>query len=130
MGEVNDSIQLILPFKAEYVIVARLAVSGIANRGGFDIETIEDIKVAVAEVCNKLVAMGSKSAENYKVIFCLSDDNLKVIFDCEDKTLKSIFFNEDDQLGISIINALMDKVEFCHEDGYILLMSKAVERDS
>ncbi|NMA66934.1 MAG: anti-sigma regulatory factor, partial [Clostridiaceae bacterium] len=34
-----DCIEVTLPFKAEYVSVVRLTVSGIANRMGFDIET-------------------------------------------------------------------------------------------
>lgn len=127
MGTVADIIELLLPFKAEYVSIARLTVSGIANRVGFDIETIEDIKVAVAEVCNKLVSVGSKSAECYSVIFKVSGNSLDVTFCCEDKDLKCIFDSVNDELGISIINALMDEVEFCSADKYILTMSKAVE---
>jgi len=122
-----DNIELILPFKAEYVSVARLAVSGIANRIGFDIETIEDIKVAVAEVCNKIVRDRSETAENFKILFQVSGRTLTVKFDCEDKSLKCLFGDGNDELGISIINALMDQVEFCSEDSYLLSMSKAVE---
>ena len=44
----SEKIELRLPFKAEYVSVARLTASGIASRIGFDIEAIEDIKVAIA----------------------------------------------------------------------------------
>lgn len=124
-----DIIELELPFKAEYVSVARLAVSGIANRMGFDIETIEDIKVAVAEVCNKIVGMGSKSAHCYRLVFAISEGNLDVTFDCEDKTLKCIFDMDNDELGISIINALMDSVDFCPENNYLLSISKILEEN-
>ena len=40
MNSVCDKIELTLPFKAEYVSVARLVASGVCNRIGFDIETI------------------------------------------------------------------------------------------
>jgi len=129
MKSTTDFIELLLPFKAEYVSIARLAVSGVANRLGFDIESIEDIKVAVAEVCNKLVGTGSEVASHYKIIFRISAKKLEIVFGCEDKNLKCIFREDEDELGISIINALMDSVEFCSESDHILSMSKSVEGD-
>lgn len=127
MGSLTDRIELILPIKAEYVSVVRLAVSGIANRVGFDIETIEDIKVAVAEVCNKLVGKGSTTVDVFSIIFEVSVDKLAIVFDCADKSLKCIFDEEEDELGLSIINAFMDSVEFCPNGSYILSMTKAIE---
>ncbi|MCX7923665.1 MAG: ATP-binding protein [Clostridia bacterium] len=124
---ITDNIELILPFKAEYVSIARLTASGIANRIGFDIETIEDIKVAIAEVCNKILSIGSKTAQNYSIIFKLSQEGLVVEFVCSDKSLKCIFGDENDALGVSIITALMDNIEFCTKNDYILSMSKALE---
>jgi serine/threonine-protein kinase RsbW len=94
-----DIIELILPLKAEYVSIARLTVSGIANRMGFDIEIIEDIKVAVSEVCSKYVQKGSSLAEKFKIIFTVSKDCLKIGFDSEDKSLRCIF-NEERKEGI------------------------------
>lgn len=127
MSKANSSIELVLPFGAEYVSIARLTASGVASRIGFDIETIEDIKVAIAEVCNKLVKTGSHSAHNYKIVFDLETDRLDVRFYCDDNSLKCIFNDPKDLLGLSIINALMDKVEFCMENEYLLTMSKSVE---
>lgn len=125
----KDIIELILPFKAEYVSIARLTASGAASRIGFDIETIEDIKVAVSEVCNKLVSAGSTSADCYKIAFKLSDNNLDVTFECEDKSLRCIFDDENDALGISIITALMDNIEFCEQNTYLMSMSKSLEEN-
>lgn len=122
-----ECIELILPFKAEYVSVARLTVSGIANRIGFDIDAIEDIKVAVSEVCNKLVQIGSKLASQYKIIFNITKSSLNIVYDCEDKSLKCIFDDEMNGLAIPIINALMDSVELCIDGSYILSMSRNVE---
>lgn len=123
----NECIELILPFKAEYVSVARLTVSGIASRLGFDIEAIEDIKVAVSEVCNKLVHRGSESAFQYKILFNIGVAFLNIIYSCEDKSLKCLFDSEIDEMAIPIINALMDSVELCSEDCHILSMSKNVD---
>jgi serine/threonine-protein kinase RsbW len=125
-----DKIEITLPFKAEYVSIARLTTSGIANRIGFDIEAIEDIKVAIAEVCNKLVSVGSEIADCYKIEFNVYENSLKIIFNCEDNALKCIFDSEDDTLGLSIMNALMDEVELCTEGDYLFSMSKALEGNS
>ncbi|MCX8129169.1 MAG: anti-sigma regulatory factor [Clostridia bacterium] len=127
MNNNYDKIEISLPFKAEYVSIARLTSSGIANRLGFDIEVIEDIKVAIAEVCNKLVSAGSTEADFFTIAFYVYADKLKVVFNCEDKSLKCIFNSETDELGISIINALMDEVELCTSNAYLFSMSKALE---
>jgi len=127
MNMAVDNIELTLPFKAEYVSIARLTASGIANRIGFDIEVIEDIKVAIAEVCNKLVNIGSSEVSGYKVIFQVYGNKLVVLFDCEDKNLKCIFNDGNDELSISIITALMDSTELCAESNYILSMTKVLE---
>ena len=127
MKSETDNIELILPFKAEYVSIARLTVSGVANRIGFDIETIEDIKVALAEVCNKLINTGSDKVEHFRITFQISNKNLNIVFDCQDESLKCIFPDGDEEFGISIINALMDNVELCNESSFILSMSKGLE---
>ncbi|MCR4435193.1 MAG: ATP-binding protein [Clostridiales bacterium] len=122
-----ESVELVLPFKAEYVSIARLTASGVASRVGFDIDTIEDIKVSISEVCNKLVSTGSQSAENYRIVFKVSDTALNVTFQCEDHSLKSVFDQNGDELGISIITALMDDIEFCGCGSNLLSMSKKLE---
>ncbi|MDQ2087707.1 ATP-binding protein [Herbivorax sp. ANBcel31] len=128
MESVSDNIELAMPFKAEYVSVARLVASGIGNRIGFDIEVIEDIKVAISEVCSKIVSIGSKETDSYKIVYSISEDSLKVTYLCDDPSIKCVFRNEGDGLAIHIIHALMDEVELC-TDEYILSMSKALERD-
>ena len=45
----KDKIELTLPNKPEYVSIARLTASVIANNMGFAIKEIEDIKVEIGE---------------------------------------------------------------------------------
>ncbi len=127
MDEYLDRIVLKLPFKPEYVSIARLAVSGIASRMGFDIETIEDIKVAISEVCNMLVEKGSSLTPEYAISFDVYKDKLIITFNAEDKGLSCIFKDNMDELGISLINAFMDQTELCPNNDYILSMTKAIE---
>ncbi len=129
MSEPKSTIELSLPFKSEYVSIARLTVSGVANSIGFDMDSIEDIKVCIAEICNKLVRVGSSKADCFRIIFNIYEDKLISVFDCNDKTLKCIFDNKEDELALSIINALMDSVELCTEN-YLFSITKVLGRNS
>jgi serine/threonine-protein kinase RsbW len=123
-----DEIKLTLPFKAEYVSVVRLAVSGIGARMKFDIETIEDMKVAVSEACNKLIETAADNEACYTIAFKIYKDELTIIFSSDDLKSEQIFMgDEDNELGVAIINAFMDSVEISTNDDYILSMTKSVE---
>lgn len=127
METVCDRIEITLPFKADYVSLARLVASGICSRIGFDIETIEDIKVAISEVCSKIVSVGSKTAAGYTIVYDVAESALNVKYFCDDPSIKCIFNSERDGLAIHIITALMDRVELCNESNYIVSMSKTLE---
>lgn len=127
MNSSTDRIELILPFKAEFVSVARLTASGIASRVGFDIDTIEDIKVSVAEVCNRIINSVKKTNGNYSIVFEILPGKFVITFNSSEDGLSNIFREEDDELGVSIINAFMDQVDFCPANTYILSMSKSSE---
>jgi serine/threonine-protein kinase RsbW len=123
-----DRIEMVLPIKAEYVSVARLTVSGIASRIGFDIETVEDIKVAVSEVCSRIINVAAGVEGQYEILFDIFADKLVITFTSDIEKTRCIFDNDEDGLGISIINAFMDKVELCPgNNNNILSMTKTFE---
>lgn len=127
MNPSADRIELILPLKADFVSVARLTVSGIASRIGFDIDTIEDIKVSVAEVCNRIISTGKGSGGNYTIAFEITDKNFIITFHSKEDGMNDIFRDEKDELGVAIINAFMDQVDFCTDNTFILSMTKSIE---
>ncbi|WP_079412740.1 ATP-binding protein [Alkalithermobacter paradoxus] len=111
-----DSLTIISPSKGEYVGVIRLTVSGIANRMGFDIEQIEDIKVAVAEACTNVITH-SRSNE-FKVVFGIYEDKLEIQvkdngkgYEVEKIKEPNLSDPKESGLGIFIIKSLMDEVE-------------------
>jgi len=131
----NDTVNLSLPSKPEYVSVARLTASFVANKMGFDIEAIEDIKLAVGEACNNAV-LHSGSKDTYNLEFRQNNETLFI----EIKDFGNGFnFNnyhepklEDPQesgLGLFIIKSLMDEVVIDTEEGLgtKIIMSKIVE---
>ncbi|HEY8350730.1 MAG TPA: ATP-binding protein [Clostridiales bacterium] len=129
--ELNDKITLSLPCKAEYVSVARLTASGIAYRMGFDIDTVEDIKVAVSEVCSRLINVSRNNSGEYEIFYEINDNKLKVTFSSKIERAGCIFEDDEEGLGVAIIKAFMDEVEFCPDNkDYILSMTKYIEEKS
>ncbi len=51
----RGSIELTLPSDARLVRLARLVASGVATAAGFDVEEVEDLRIAVDELCGALV---------------------------------------------------------------------------
>jgi len=52
----EDVLRMSVPAKPDYILAVRLAVSAVAERMGFDIDDIEDLKVAGAEGCILLLS--------------------------------------------------------------------------
>ncbi len=51
-----ESIDVTFPARAEYVSIARLAAAAVATRQAFTYDEVEDLKIAVSEACNALIA--------------------------------------------------------------------------
>ncbi|MCL1895624.1 MAG: ATP-binding protein [Clostridiales bacterium] len=121
----NDRLTMNVPGKPEYVGTVRIAAAHVASRAGFDIEAIEDIKVAISEACTNIVCHSHKSLDfTYDVELEL--DSAKLSITVKDE---GVGFGVDDYvepvpgeeresgLGIFIIRALMDEVDICSEIG-------------
>ena len=47
----GDRIELKFPARGDLIVLARLVTSAISARAGFDIEELEDLRLAVGELC-------------------------------------------------------------------------------
>jgi len=122
-----DTLTLSVPGKAEYVSTVRLAVSSVAARAGFDIEAIEDIKVAVSEACSNILCHSKIGEEHiYRVACTIHDDRFEITvaddgvgFDAETYEVTEPVADclQVGGLGIYIIQALMDDVKVTSEEG-------------
>ncbi|NLP30478.1 MAG: histidine kinase [Clostridiales bacterium] len=119
-----DLLKLSVPGKPEYVGMVRMAISCLANSVGFDIEAIEDIKVAVSEACTNALCHSKNRAGGYEVYCEMSDDKIVVSvvdqsggYDKNSYKEPCLDQPKEGGLGIYIIKALMDEVDIFTEIG-------------
>ena len=114
-----EHIKISLPGKPEYVSIARLTASVIANQMGFNIDDVEDIKVAVGEACNNAVLHGKSHEEVFEVQFEVQANRMIIEirdngngFDLDDYQAPEPGDLKENGLGIFIMKTLMDEVDF------------------
>lgn len=119
-----DLLKFSVPGKAEYVGTIRMAISCLANSAGFDVEAIEDIKVAVSEACTNAVCHGQSRNEGYDVYCEMGEDKIVVSvvdrsggYDKNKYREPCLEEPREGGLGIYIIRALMDEVDIFTEIG-------------
>jgi len=121
----TDLLKLCVPGKPEYVGTIRMAIAHVAANVGFDIEAIDDIKVAVSEACTNIICHSHNHSDfSYDVIVEREDRSLTITV-----TDRGVGFETDEYvepvpgetrgsgMGIFIVRALMDEVDIQSEVG-------------
>lgn len=146
MGMGVDVIELTFPARAEYVGVARLTVSGIANRVGLAYDDIEDVKLAVAEACTNAVEHAYHTDETGSIHMCCSimEDRLVIEVSDQGKSFPvealsgklqpidpsmAIEDLTEGGLGLYLIHTLMDEVQISGKNGFVISMTKYLRQD-
>lgn len=120
-----DEITIHLPKKAEYVGFIRLTVSGLLSKVGFDIDSVEDIKVVVSEICNKIISSKCKSEEqHYDVKFHLYEGGFKAFFKVSDCIADNLFKGESGEFAKVIISSLTDEFSIECDDCCTITIGK------
>lgn len=140
MNKEIDVIKLSIPNKPEYVGVVRLTLASVASRMGFDIEKIEDLKVAVAEACTNAITHGVNEEEgSFDVELVVYDKKIGILVydkgkgflgnNVEEPNINNL---KEGGLGVFIIKSLMDEVEFIQNKGKgtIIKMTKYIGDES
>lgn len=114
----GDVVKIGIPAKPDYILAVRLAVSAVAERAGFNIEDIEDLKVAAAEACMLLLASRPETLD----INITVDDGIKIDLSAVGKSKESAAVNDEESetgdLSQYLLEALVDDCDFTRqEDG-------------
>jgi serine/threonine-protein kinase RsbW len=112
-------VRLTIPATAEYVLLGRLALSGVTRMRTLTDETLNDLKLAVTEACTNSVrhAYGADPG-TVDIVYELHEDRLVVEvsddgegFDPDEVEEAEIEALTEGGLGIAIIRALVDEFE-------------------
>lgn len=131
-------VELEIPRKAEYVVIARLVSGALARKMMLDQDTVDDIKLAISESCNTILkSPESLSTDKISVGCFLSEDELNLIirdkgFEPKEKAVtkmsEKLYSPEDEEnLRVCLIQSLVDDIEYLSSEGrhYIKLTKKA-----
>ncbi|MED3726385.1 anti-sigma B factor RsbW [Priestia filamentosa] len=145
MKQPYDIVEMRIPAKPDYVAIARLTLSGIANRMGFSYDDIEDMKIAISEACTNAVQHAYKEEiGEITVAFGLYEEYLEIVvadkgesFDYSDlqkeagpyETSREVEELPEGGLGLYLIDTLMDQTKITHNKGLTLMMAKNLQRE-
>ncbi len=107
----GDVFKLTFPAKPDYILAVRLFVSAIAERQGFNIEDIEDIKVACAEACTVLLAACPETIDIHITI----ENGIQMVLIAAGQK-GEIKQDEVSQLSQYLLEALVDECEFVKQN--------------
>jgi len=132
-----ETIKMEIASNPQYVSVIRLTTSGIANKIGFCLEDIEDIKVAVSEACTNAI---KHSLDNkFSVEYTIFENGLTITiidsgkgYDVDSIDVPNLEEPKESGLGLFIIQSLMDELEIKSNINYgtVIKMTKYLGVDN
>ena len=72
----RNVVRLELPVDARVIRVARLVAGGLAATAGFDVDDVDDLRIAVDELCGVLFEVGDGSPVN--LTFAVEDQKVEI----------------------------------------------------
>lgn len=105
----SDVVELTIPVRANLVVLARLTAATVASRADFDIEEIEDLRLAVDELCVSLVQGDGDGRLDLR--FSHDDDQIEVTCSFRTDSIESGGTSDGSLDGLSarILDALVDE---------------------
>ena len=131
-----ETIKMEISSNPEYVSVIRLTASGIANKIGFPIDDIEDMKVAVSEACTN--AIKHSDDDKFNIVFKILKNGLTIEihdngkgYDVNSIKTPDLENPKESGLGLFIIKTLMDdlSIESVENEGTVIKMTKYLGAD-
>jgi len=105
----SDTVALSLPVRSELLVLARITAATMASRADFDIEEIEDLRLAVDELC--LSVVGGARSGTVRLEFSVDETTIAITceLDRSGEPDDGDVPGEPDDLSIRLIEALVDE---------------------
>lgn len=124
-GTQQSLVEIKVPNQPEFLRVVRLLVSGYMSRLPFNIEEVENVKVAVSEACNNAMQYAFAPDEQGSLTIRCWHDQDRLAFEVSDTgrgfdssdSAEPQPAEDERGLGFLLIQTLMDDVEVSTEPG-------------
>jgi hypothetical protein len=105
----QDVVKIIVPAKAEHLLIVRLATSGVCSRMGMSIEAMEDAKAATAEAC--LLHINDPTGFDSLEVSFLAGEGLQVRVQGTGSGARQSTEDIDYDFSLALLQALTDTLE-------------------
>ena len=104
-----DEVSLKFPASFEYIRLARLVASGLAAQVNFNLDDIEDLRIAVDELCSALVEAAADRTSTVTVTFRVDDQQIQMEADVPTVGANGSYVIDD--ISSHILRAAVDRHE-------------------
>jgi len=118
----GDRVELTFPARGDLIVLARLVTSAISARAGFDIEELEDLRLAVGELCLLTLQGHDGRFGNLRLELSVLDDAIGVQCTLEHAAPGGETQPDEDEsaaLSQQILDALVDEHGRESQDGSV-----------
>jgi serine/threonine-protein kinase RsbW len=122
---VSGDVRLVVPAAPEYLRLVRLTAAGLASRLGFTFDEVEDLRIAVDELCFHLLgdddeAEAAADGRTMDLTYSAAADSITIT----GQTGASGAVPEPSELSVQILDALVDEHEVGNADGMVMFRLK------
>lgn len=110
----EDKVRLAVPAQPEYIRLARLTAAGLASRLGFTFDEVEDLRIAVDELCYLLVGPAGRPGT---ITLTYATDGSSLVVEGEGATSDEPAEFAD--LSEQILAAIVDEYDVTRRDGSV-----------
>lgn len=105
----SELVELSIPVRADLVVLARLTAATVASRAGFGVDEIEDLRLAVEELC--LSVVDGDEGGRLHLTYARHDDAVHITcaFEREEDPRPNGVGGGGDELSLRILEALVDE---------------------
>lgn len=112
--DTSRDVHLVVPASAEYLRLVRLTAAGLASRMGFTFDEVEDLRIAVDELCFLLVGDGEME-RTMELRYSSGEGSICI----EGYTRLPGALPEPNELSVQILSALVDEHEVVGHGGEV-----------
>ena len=120
----GGDVRLVVPASPEYLRLVRLTAAGLASRLGFTFDEVEDLRIAVDELCFHLLGGAdddpSDDSRTMDLVYSASPDSITIT----GRTGLPGAVPETSDLSEQILDALVDEHEVSGSDGTLTFRLK------